>query len=136
MATIIAWSIVNEQGQKDAKLSQAIYGQFINEAETGNPNVTGDDVRRTNTAGNLAVSRQRLAQEIADDADIFDDLKTAFSAGIVDGERDFGNADYISQMKVAGIQMLDKVRNNTADRKELEMYDLMVIERMRMKLIV
>ena len=34
-------------------------------------------------------------------------------------------------MKVAGIQMLDKVRNNTADRKELEMYDLMVIERMR-----
>ena len=115
----------------DPQVQQNLYNALINEGETGNPTLTRDDLNKTSISkGNLDVARSRLAMEIEDRDDIFDDLKEAFTAGVVDGERDFGNADYIAKMKVAGIQMMDKVRNNKATTKELEMYDTMVMERM------
>ena len=115
----------------DPQVQQNLYNALINEGETGNPTLTRDDLNKTSISkGNLDVARSRLAMEIEDRDDIFDDLKEAFTAGVVDGERDFGNADYIAKMKVSGIQMMDKVRNNKATTKELEMYDTMVMERM------
>jgi len=116
----------------DPQVQQNLYNALINEGETGNPSLTRDDLTKTSiSAGNLDVARSRLAMEVENRNDIFGDLKEAFTAGVVDGERDYGNADYIAKMKVAGIQMMNKVRNNEANRKELDMYDLMVIERMR-----
>lgn len=131
-ATIIAWSIVDEQGQKDAKLSQAIYGQFINEAETGNPNVTGDDVRRTNiAAGNLSVSRQRLAQEIADDADISKQLVDSFTDGSTiddDGNRIFsGKYNRMLKSNIALVQ--DKIKQGNVLPKELTVLDAQIAEK-------
>ena len=115
----------------DPQVQQNLYNALINEGETGNPTLTRDDLNKTSiSAGNLKVARDRLAMEMEDNENIFDDLKQAFTAGIVDGERDFGNADYIAKMKVAGIQMRNKIRDGTATTEELEMYDTMVMERM------
>lgn len=131
-ATIIAWSIVNEQGQKDAKLSQEIYGQFINEAETGNPNVTGDDVRKTNiSAGNLALGRQRLAQDIIDDADISQQLVNSFTDASTiddDGNRIFdGKYNKMLKSNVALVQ--DKIRQGNVLPKELTLLDAQIAEK-------
>jgi len=115
----------------DPQVQQSLYNALINEGETGNPSLTRDDLTKTSiSAGNLKVARDRLAMEMEDNENIFDDLKQAFTAGIVDGERDFGNADYIAKMKVAGIQMRNKIREGTATTEELEMYDTMIMERM------
>lgn len=131
-ATIIAWSIVNEQGQKDAQLSQEIYGQFINEAETGNPNVTGDDVRKTNiSAGNLALGRQRLAQDIIDDADISKQLVDSFTdASTIDdnGNRIFdGKYDKMLKANMALVQ--DKIKQGNVLPKELAILDAQIAEK-------
>ena len=116
----------------DPQVQQNLYNALINEGETGNPSLTRDDLTKTSiSAGNLALGRQRLTQDIIDDADISKQLIDSFTDASTiddDGDRIFdGKYNKMLKSNVALVQ--DKIKQGTVLPKELTLLDAQIAEK-------
>lgn len=116
----------------DPQVQQNLYNALINEGETGNPSLTRDDLTKTSiSAGNLALARQRLTQDLIDDADISKQLIDSFTDASTiddDGDRIFdGKYNKMLKSNVALVQ--DKIKQGTVLPKELTLLDAQIAEK-------
>ena len=116
----------------DPQVQQNLYNALINEGETGNPSLTIDDLTKTSiSAGNLALARQRLTQDLIDDADISKQLIDSFTDASTiddDGDRIFdGKYNKMLKSNVALVQ--DKIKQGTVLPKELTLLDAQIAEK-------
>lgn len=130
VAALIAFSY---NGGTSVADSRALYSDLVNELETGNPNVTSDDVRNTN------IRRDKLAFDIEkyanDNATAFStNLSELYAAGVKgeegDKESDYStnNPEFIAKLKGTLPKFLGLVRSGKATTEQLELMDGVIAE--------
>jgi len=130
VAALIAFSY---NGGTSVADSRALYSDLVNELETGNPNVTSDDVRNTN------IRRDKLQFDIEkyanDNATAFaTNLSELYAAGVTgeegDKESDYStnNPEFIAKLKGTLPKFLGLVRSGKATTEQLELMDGVIAE--------
>jgi len=130
VAALIAFSY---NGGTSVADSRALYSDLVNELETGNPNVTSDDVRNTN------IRRDKLSFDIEkyanDNATAFStNLSELYAAGVKgeegDKESDYStnNPEFIAKLKGTLPKFLGLVRSGKATTEQLELMDGVIAE--------
>ena len=130
VAALIAFSY---NGGTSVADSRALYSDLVNELETGNPNVTSDDVRNTN------IRRDKLSFDIEkyanDNATAFStNLSELYAAGVKgeegDKESDYStnNPEFIAKLKGTLPKFLGLVRSEKATPEQLELMDGVIAE--------
>jgi len=114
IARITAWSVVDKNGQKDAQLSANIYSGFINEMQTGNPDVTPTQMANAETSrGNLDLARNRFLQELDDDR--FSGIISLYETA---GKEGFDSPEFTQQLKAQAIPFLKDRRFDQLTQKD------------------
>lgn len=114
IARITAWSVVDKNGQKDAQLSANIYSGFINEMQTGNPDVTPTQMANAETSrGNLDLARNRFLQELDDDR--FSGIISLYETA---GKEGFDSPEFTQQLKAQAIPFLKDKRFDQLTQKD------------------
>jgi hypothetical protein len=130
VAALIAFSY---NGGTSVADSRALYSDLVNELETGNPNVTSDDVRNTN------IKSDKLRFEIEkygnENATAFStNLSELYDAGVTgkEGEKESdystGNPEFIAKLKGTLPKFLGLVRSGKATTEQLELMDGVIAE--------
>lgn len=119
IARITAWSVVDKNGQKDAQLSANIYSGFINEMQTGNPEVTPTQMANAETSrANANLAQREYLNKLREDG--FSDIEEAYKSI---GERGTPLTDEFTQkMKVLELKLLPEgsksLQNLTNQQKQ------------------
>ena len=114
IARITAWSVVDKNGQKDAQLSANIYSGFINEMQTGNPDVTPTQMANAETSrGTLDLARSKFVQELDDDR--FDKIISLYETA---GKEGFDSPEFTQQLKAQAIPFLKDKRFDQLTQKD------------------
>jgi len=114
IARITAWSVVDKNGQKDAQLSANVYSGFINEMQTGNPDIDPVQMANAETSrGNLDLARSRFVQELDDDR--FDGIISLYETA---GKEGFDSPEFTQQLKAQAIPFLKDKRFDQLTQKD------------------
>ena len=122
IARITAWSVVDKNGQKDAQLSANIYSGFINEMQTGNPDI--DPVK----LANVETARNKLALEVKKFGNTLstqqrDEYKSLLELYETAGDKGFDSAEFLQQLKPRTTLFLRDRNFNELDQTEKALMD-------------
>ena len=122
IARITAWSVVDKNGQKDAQLSANIYSGFINELQTGSPDI--DPVELSNAE----VARNKLALEVKKFGNTLstqqrDEYKSLLELYETAGDKGFDSAEFLQQLKPRTTLFLRDRNFNELDQTEKALMD-------------
>ena len=121
IARITAWSVVDKNGQKDAQLSANIYSGFINEMQTGNPEVTPTQMANAETSrGTLALAQKKYLDSLK--GNVYEGLTEAYKiAG--DPEKGVESPEFVQKMKTSILDFLEGKEFNQLSVKDKEAMD-------------
>lgn len=121
IARITAWSVVDKNGQKDAQLSANIYSGFINEMQTGNPEVTPTQMASAETSrGALELAKKKYLDSLK--GNVYEGLTEAYKiAG--DPEKGVESPEFVQKMKTSILDFLEGKEFNQLSVKDKEAMD-------------
>jgi hypothetical protein len=128
VALLIAYSY---NGGKSVPDSRALYSDLINEAATGSPSTTADNVRNTNIRANEL--QNRINEFAATQGTAFSQsLSELFEAAVTGKEgakkTDYKSPEFIAKLKGVMPMFLGLVRSGKATTEQLELMDSVMAE--------
>tara|TARA_R100001463_G_scaffold20425_2_gene49774 strand:+ start:1249 stop:3258 length:2010 start_codon:yes stop_codon:yes gene_type:complete len=121
IARITAWSVVDKNGQKDAQLSANVYSGFINEMQTGNPDIDPVQMANAETSrGSLALAQKKYLDGLQ--GNVYEGLTEAYKiAG--DPEKGVESPEFVQKMKTSLLDFLEGKEIDQLSVKDKEAMD-------------